>query len=424
MRFALVALLVAGCGNPQTSSDSAVSLHRSQSTRTRPNAGQLVVQAHALLDQLRHGQLPAATDTFIANLQASAETEGTSTRAREVLHLAADLLAARFQITRDPQDASRADELYTRLAAMGGPPECAALAAAGAVLLASGQTAAARNRYLAYERQCPQGPELAHVHATLARIDPAVARAEAEAGQIRQTGWTFTPARPATTHGRIRRIVIDPGHGGSDPGARSPGGLSESTVTLDVARRLAQHVVTSMGAEVILTRDADEYVPLETRAERANASGADLFVSIHCNSSDNPNSRGVSTYVLDTTSDAVAARVAARENGAVSSDPLADPEVFRILADLRLVGQGSRSTVLAYRIQRSIMESLRPRYPDLVDLGVHPARFHVLIGVRMPAVLVELSFLSNPVEEQRLRDPNYRDALARAIARALAQPGV
>ena len=157
-----------------------------------------------------------------------------------------------------------------------------------------------------------------------------------------------------------------------------------------------------------------------TRAEFANDAGADLFLSIHCNSSDNPSSRGVSTYILDTASDRVAARLAARENAAQENHALADPNVFRILANLRLVGLGSRSHEVAAALQATLVGALRQRYADAVDLGIHPARFNVLVGARMPAVLVELSFVSNPTEEQRLRSAEYRDLLARAIVDGLA----
>jgi N-acetylmuramoyl-L-alanine amidase len=389
------------------------------SARGAPTAGELVTRAEETRARLARRELPPGVDQLVADLEAAAVAEGGSARAQEALRAAGDLLAARYRVTRARPDAERAEVLLLRAAQREGEGACEALAASGGLLLASGERARARARYLEYERRCPRGAALAHVHATLALLDPAAARAEAEAAQARQTARSTRGEGPGRT--RLRRIVIDPGHGGSDPGARGHGGLTESAVTLDVARRLADRVVTTLGVEVMLTRDADEYVPLEDRAARANNAGADLFVSIHCNSSENPASRGVSTYVLDTTSDAIAARIAARENGAFERDPLADPEVFRILADLRLVGQGSRSLRLAEGIQQSILATLAPRYPDVVDLGVHPARFHVLVGARMPAVLVELSFVSNPVEAARLRDPGYRDDLARAITAAIAR---
>jgi N-acetylmuramoyl-L-alanine amidase len=220
----------------------------------------------------------------------------------------------------------------------------------------------------------------------------------------------------------LRRIVIDPGHGGFDPGARASNGLAESVVTLDVARRLADEIARTMGVQVVLTRDADVFVPLEDRAARANAVSADLFVSIHCNSSENALSRGVSTYVLDTTSDSVAARVARREEGEVASDPLSNPEVFRILANLRLLGQASPSMHLADEIQHSLVTNLGRVDPNgATDLGIHPARFNVLVGARMPAVLVELPFLSNASDAAHMRNPAFRAVLSHSIAEAVAR---
>ncbi len=225
---------------------------------------------------------------------------------------------------------------------------------------------------------------------------------------------------PSEVTARVHRVVLDPGHGGSDPGAIGPSGLTESSVNLDVARRVADRLATRHGVQVVLTRDADVYVPLEDRAAHANAAGADLFVSIHCNSAPNTEARGISTYILDTTSDRVAARVTAREGELVADDPVGSPDLPRILAGLRLARQGSRSAMLALDLQAAMLHDARIFYPDAVDAGVHPASFHVLVTARMPAALVELSFISNPAEEQRLRSDSYRDLLASAIARGVA----
>lgn len=382
-----------------------------------------VHDARALLAQLRSGALPGGVDRAVSDLNAFAAREGASSRGRDARRLAADLLAARFRAGRDPRDCDRAVELFDALADSSRESACDAIVAAGDLLASGSRIDAARAKYLRFERECSAAPDLAHVHATLALLDPALAHAESDAIRA-HVPHAREPLPAARTNGatHYRRIVIDPGHGGSDPGARSADGLAESTVTLDVARRLADRLVARTGADVILTRDRDTYVPLEERAVRANRAGGDLFLSIHCNSSENPASRGVSTYVLDATDDRVAARVARRENGEYERDPLGDPEVFRILADLRLIGSASRSTHLADTIQHGLLEHLRARYPDIADLGLHTARFHVLVGARMPAVLIELSFLSNPVEAARLGDDQYRSDLADAIADAVAGP--
>jgi N-acetylmuramoyl-L-alanine amidase len=221
----------------------------------------------------------------------------------------------------------------------------------------------------------------------------------------------------AGPHGKgreVSRVVIDPGHGGTDPGASGPTGLKEKDVTLAIAHRVAP-VLARSGMEVTLTRDEDRYVTLEERTARANAFGADVFVSIHCNAAENRARKGVETYVLDTTQNEMAGKVAARENAASSA---ASNEVAQLLASMRLADQATRSTRLAELLQRAGVASLS-QYPEVVDGGVHRAGFYVLVGARMPAVLFETSYISNMMEEQRLGTDEYQQRLADAIANAI-----
>ncbi len=213
----------------------------------------------------------------------------------------------------------------------------------------------------------------------------------------------------------VNRIVLDPGHGGTDPGAIGPAGAKEKDVTLDIAHRAAP-VLAKFGMQVTLTRDDDRLVSLEERTARANSFGADLFVSIHCNASENHARHGVETYVLDTTTSDIANRVAAREN---ATSQAANAELGSILANMRLADQASRSTKLAELLQKSALASLHARYPDVTDGGVHTAGFYVLVGARMPGVLFETSYISNPKEEARLVSPEYKDALVDAIVNAI-----
>jgi len=213
----------------------------------------------------------------------------------------------------------------------------------------------------------------------------------------------------------VARVVLDPGHGGYDAGAIGPTGLREKDVTLDVARRV-QPILARAGLDVVLTRSDDRFVSLEERTARANQVGADLFVSIHCNAAENHARRGVESYVLDTTRDEIAQRVAARENGASAQ---ATAELASILANMRLADQASHSTRLAELLQKTSMASLRPGHADVVNGGVHYAGFYVLVGARMPAVLFETSYISNPTEEQRLASDEYKDRLADAVANAI-----
>ena len=213
----------------------------------------------------------------------------------------------------------------------------------------------------------------------------------------------------------VTRIVLDPGHGGNDPGATGPTGLKEKDVTLSIAHRIAP-VLARHGIEVTLTRDDDRYVTLEERTARANAFGADLFVSIHCNAAEKPGRKGVETYVLDTTANEMAGRVAARENGASQA---ASNEVATLLASMRMADQATRSTRLAELLQRAGLASLSGQYDNVIDGGVHRAGFYVLVGARMPAVLFETSYISNSVEEQRLGSADYQQRLADAVANAI-----
>ena len=224
------------------------------------------------------------------------------------------------------------------------------------------------------------------------------------------------PGSSAKGAGRsVDRVAIDAGHGGTDPGALGPSGLREKDVTLAVAHKLAP-ILSRLGIEVALTRDDDRYVTLEERTARANAFGADLFVSIHCNAAENKTRRGVETYVLDTTTSDMAGRVAAREN---ATSQAASNEVAQLLASMRLADQSTRSTRFAELLQRSGVASLGTQYGDVLDGGVHRAAFYVLVGARMPAVLFETSYISNALEEQRLGSADYQQRLADAIANAI-----
>ncbi len=216
---------------------------------------------------------------------------------------------------------------------------------------------------------------------------------------------------------KVTRVAIDPGHGGSDPGATGSTGLQEKDIALDIARRAAV-VLARVGIDVMLTRDRDTTLALEDRSARANQFGADLFVSVHCNASDYVAKRGVETYVLDTVSDSVAARVAERENAANGSK---NGELGALLASMRLVDHRTRSTKFAELLQKASIASIADRPGDTraVDGGVHRAAFNVLVGAQMPSVLYETGYLSNPAQERLLATVEYRQRFADAIANAV-----
>ncbi|MFZ8832307.1 MAG: N-acetylmuramoyl-L-alanine amidase [Thermodesulfobacteriaceae bacterium] len=214
----------------------------------------------------------------------------------------------------------------------------------------------------------------------------------------------------------VRRVVIDPGHGGEDPGAVGPNGLKEKDVALKIALKLGKLLRDRLGLEVIYTRSSDVYVPLVKRPAIANSMKADLFISIHLNASPDPNARGVEVYYLNFTTDPEAMRVAALENS-VANKGLADLQdlVKALIANTKL----SESRALAEKVQRELVQTLRRHYHDVVDRGVKYAPFLVLVGTRMPAILVEAEFITNPEVAERLKDDRFIELIAEGLARGV-----
>jgi N-acetylmuramoyl-L-alanine amidase len=206
-----------------------------------------------------------------------------------------------------------------------------------------------------------------------------------------------------------RTIVIDAGHGGHDPGTIGPRGLQEKEVVLDVALRLARLVRARLGAEVILTRSADEFVPLEERTAIANSRGADLFLSIHANASRSPRPRGVETYFLSFAADPHAEAVAAREN-AISAATMKDLQ--NLVKAIALNSKLDESRDFASSVQEAMVANIKPHYPSLQDRGVRTAPFYVLIGANMPSILAEIAFVSHPEEEKMLGRTEHRERVA------------
>lgn len=217
----------------------------------------------------------------------------------------------------------------------------------------------------------------------------------------------------------VRSVLLDPGHGGDDYGARAFR-LRESDLTLDLALRTRDALLRRRpDIRVVLTRESDTFVSLEQRTAMANAMNADLFVSIHLNAAWEPvDHGGVTTFVLDTTNDRQALRLAARENGTTEGDVT---ELERILAGLERGEQSEASSTLADRIHFATLSSGRRVLPHLHDRGVRSAMFYVLVGATMPAVLVEASFLTREDEANALRTERYRDSLASGIAEGIAR---
>ncbi|HET8575474.1 MAG TPA: N-acetylmuramoyl-L-alanine amidase [Methylomirabilota bacterium] len=219
----------------------------------------------------------------------------------------------------------------------------------------------------------------------------------------------------------LRLVVLDAGHGGHDPGAIGPSGVMEKDVVLDVTRRVARMAEDGLGIKMVLTRSTDVFVPLRERTNFANKRRADLFVSIHANAHPRAVSEGVETYFLSSeASDSEARQTAAIENGVVQLESPASRQkgdvLKSILWDLAQSEFQQESSFMAETVLDSMTQSLK-----LVNRGVKQAGFYVLGGAAMPAILIEVGFLTNRKEEKKLATAEYREAVARAIYAGLAE---
>ncbi|WP_457552302.1 N-acetylmuramoyl-L-alanine amidase [Desulfobacula sp.] len=211
----------------------------------------------------------------------------------------------------------------------------------------------------------------------------------------------------------VRKIVIDPGHGGADPGA--PGyfkNVWEKDIVLKIAKKLAVILRKRLNCEVLLTRSTDKKLALEERTAIANTKRADLFISLHCNAAKSRKLRGIETYILNLATDKQAIAVAAREN-ATSEKNISDLEY--ILSDLMKNAKIEESTRLANVVQNSFVNGMRKKYSGIKNLGVKQAPFYVLLGARMPSILIETSFISNKTECKRLMSDSYQTAVCNTI---------
>ncbi len=217
---------------------------------------------------------------------------------------------------------------------------------------------------------------------------------------------------------KIGRIVIDAGHGGHDSGTLGYGGIEEKDVVLDVALRLGKLLHERLGAEIIYTRSDDTFIPLETRTAIANKAQADLFLSIHANSSRDESARGVETYYLNFTTQLDALEVAAREN-AVSDQSI--HQLSDLVKKIALKDKIAESREFATDVQESLYGGLEKGNEGLKDRGVKKAPFVVLIGANMPSILAEISFVTNPNDARELEEPAYRERVAESLYRGVAR---
>ena len=273
------------------------------------------------------------------------------------------------------------------------------------------------------------------------KLSKKVSKSAPAAADSHAIGDPATPARAAalkTADGqtslvralglKINRIVIDAGHGGHDSGTLGVDGIEEKDVVLDVALRLGALLHDKLGAEVIYTRSDDTFIPLETRTAIANKAQADLFLSIHANSSPDASARGVETYYLNFTQQADALEVAAREN-AVSGQSVS--QLSDLVRKITLKDKIAESREFATDVEASLYAGLAHAPENLrvsssggggfKDRGVKKAPFVVLIGANMPSILAEISFVTNPRDAAELRQPDYKQRVAESLYKGVAR---
>ncbi len=234
----------------------------------------------------------------------------------------------------------------------------------------------------------------------IASPEPASVTASGERSLIRALGL------------KISRVMIDAGHGGHDTGSIGPKGLREKDVVLDVSKRLGSLIENKIGAEVLYTRADDRFLELRQRTAVANREEVDLLVSVHANSAKNRNVRGVETYYLNFTTDPWALQVASRENAAANRSV---HELQDLLSKIALKDKIDESREFATRMQTAVYSGLADSTKGLKNRGVRQAPFMVLVGAKMPAILVEIGFISNPTDEKLLRQESYRQQIAEHV---------
>lgn len=227
---------------------------------------------------------------------------------------------------------------------------------------------------------------------------------------IAGTEKTKVPKTPVIS--KIRRIVVDPGHGGHDPGAVGANGLQEKDVVLAIGLKLRDLFKEELGLDVVMTRSTDIFIPLEERTAIANKVGADLFLSVHANAAPNRNAAGIETYYLNLAKTDKVAQLAAKENGtSLEKVSVLQAILFDLMANYKL----NDSAHLADEVQKFLHKKIRSSYSDVKNLGVKQGPFYVLVGASMPSILVETAFLSNATEEARLNDPAFQILAAEGI---------
>ena len=250
---------------------------------------------------------------------------------------------------------------------------------------------------------------------TAQALDPA--RSEPVAPRAAQTTADGKHSLTRALGLKLGRILIDPGHGGHDTGSIGHGGLKEKDVVLDISKRLGRLLGKKLGAEVLLTRESDVFVPLEERTKAANDRGADLMISVHCNSARNSRVRGIETYYLDFTSDSWELGVASNENAASRRSV---HELEDLLSKIARKDNIDESKEFAGRVQSRLYSGISKHSSSIKNRGIRKAPFIVLIDAEMPAVLVEIGFISNRTDEGLMRKSSFREEVAEYLFRGIS----
>lgn len=251
----------------------------------------------------------------------------------------------------------------------------------------------------------------------ISRLEPVVSSAPERVVVTKTEDRTVVAEKKSgsykkTSISKIRRIVVDPGHGGHDPGAVGPSGIQEKDVVLAIGLRLRELLKEELGVDVVMTRSTDVFIPLEERTAIANKVGADLFISVHANAAPNHLASGIETYYLNLAKTDKVAQLAAKENGtSLEKVSVLQAILFDLMANYKL----NDSAHLADQVQRALYKKIRAHYSDVKNLGVKQGPFYVLVGASMPSILVETAFVSNATEESRLNDTGYQDMVANGI---------
>lgn len=351
--------------------------------------------------------------TAIAGFERVVSRYGTSDYAARAAFMCGELWSELHRVTARGGDLDRAVQSYLRVAedhAGSTLADDALLLAATLVVERGGDRDVAERALARLVRRYPQGDMVVAARALAQKQGWTLARADDGTSSPHETGMAPRITRESPL------VVIDPGHGGKDAGASRRGGVHEKDVALELAK-LTATALRARGVEVVLTREGDELVPLAERTALANRLGAALFVSLHTNAARSKSAHGIETYYLDTTDDRFALRLAVREN---RESEVAATDVQLALASLATRLGTESSADVAREVQAALVRAARGVRRDARDLGVKPSLFYVLLGARMPAVLVEAGFLSHPAEGRLLASASYQQRLARALAQSIA----